>query len=202
MEVYSSLAPQNPTGIGTAPETPFCTQSIPASYYLLRRLMLNSALGNCCVLAERVTSLKVAGFTEPIDHYILYETDGGWSEKRGKLFDFYIYAYSHKPDYQNDLPCGLSTPDYSEVRNTMDKVADENPEFKKVLDKYGLSLLNIERIQKGYKPLNKLPTSKDVFFNDLVLWVQCFVYIVFSGFMIFGVYKWIIWIVGALQGRW
>lgn len=202
MEVYSLLAPQNPSGLGTAPETPFCTQSIPASYYLLRRLMLSSALGNCCVLAERVTSFRLAGFPEPIDHYILYESDGGWSDKRGKLLDFYIYAYSDKPHSRKDLPCGLSTPDQSELSNTIDDLADKNPELKKALDKYKLQLLNIERMQKGYRPLNKLPTSASFFFDNLALLFRLLISIVLGGFIIFALYKWIIWIIGAIQGRW
>lgn len=158
MHQYSHLAPQRPTGPGTSLSHPFRALSIPHGYNLLDRLYFESSAGRCKVRYDRVGSKSHPSLPHPVDHYVLFEGDLGSKDTKGKLMDFYIYAYSDNPHRDDDLPAGLTIIKLDdETRRKMSELVDKNPELKRVFEERALLEINMARAQRGLPPLDSLP---------------------------------------------
>lgn len=158
----SKHAPVSPTGPGTSPQNPFVVSSIPGCYAILRTLHMKVGDGMIKVRFERIGGLSVAGFENPVDHYVLHEGDLMSEDSKGKLMDFYMYGWGERTMPMKSLPAGLGdmmvTGD-ADLRKSFDRIAErleQNPEFMAKMEELRLQHINLARIQKGLPPLKSL----------------------------------------------
>lgn len=158
MSTLSHLAPVNPTGPGTSLDNPFRTTSIMHAYNLMDRLHFRAAAGSCKVRYDRIGSRTRPGLPHPVDHYVLFEGDMDSKHPKGKLMDFYVYAYADRPHRDDDLPAGLTVVKLDAAqRKQMDDLLESNPEMKRLFERQALMQVNMARLQRGLPPLDRLP---------------------------------------------
>jgi hypothetical protein len=157
---FSRLAPSNPRGPGTTAADAFKVVSIPHGYAMLDRLRFTAGGSVYKVKYERLGSARQAGFSDPVDHYILYIDDAPDASVNGRLMDFYVFAYARSAHDESDLPVGFSVFRLSEAaRRDMDRMLEENPAMKEAFERQALLQVNMARMQRGLPPLSRLPSK-------------------------------------------
>lgn len=131
----SPYAPKNPTGAGTSSDNPYVTSSIMECYAILNAMHIRVGQGMIKVRYERIGPVSSQRYSQPVDHYMLYEESPGSDQKQGKLMDFYMYGYGEKSMPRDMLPAGLG-----------DMMMNESPEQKAKMDDL---MRNIFRRMKG-----------------------------------------------------
>jgi hypothetical protein len=157
---FSRLAPSSPRGRGATAADAFKVVSIPHGYAMLDRLRFTAAGSVYKVKYERLGSARQAGFSDPVDHYVLYIDDATDSSVNGRLMDFYVFAYARSGHDESDLPVGFSVFKLSEdACRDMDRMLERNPAMKEAFERQALLQVNLARMQRGLPPLSRLPSK-------------------------------------------